>query len=311
MYGLLLTLVLAQAGAAGQPTQEPSAVVLVERGVGLSPESAQALATEVSMQLEKGRIPVAVAPEQVDQRLSALGEPAVASCEGERPCLLRRARALGATLLVLVRANERTDTLTLNLEALAVEDGASLWKDLFLVTVGNSEELRAGTVAFAQSLRDALPKPAPIARPEPAPGTQPKPGPDAPLATPSAPGTPRLEPSTQPRQDEALTLKPEAPTPSGKRSRTLLYATGGGTIAAVGAAVTFGLMGRGQKSRLDDARFTDASTGREASRLTRPEADRISSRANLYFNVALSSAIVSAVLGTTTGYLWLKDEPAP
>ncbi len=80
---------------------------------------------------------------------------------------------------------------------------------------------------------------------------------------------------------------------------------------AVGAAVTFGLMGRGQKSRLDDARFTDASTGRAASRLTQAEAERIASRSNLYFNVALSSAIVSAVLGTTTGYLWLKDDPAP
>jgi hypothetical protein len=298
MYGLLLTLVLTQAPA----VEEHSAVVLVERRVGLSPESAQALAAEVSGLLQKEGIPIAAAPEQVKQRLSALGEPSVSSCEEQRPCLLRQGRALGATLIVLLKAHESSGTLTINLEAVAVQDGSSLWKDLFLVTVGSAEELQEGAIPFAQSLRSKLAQSASVAET----GT----GPDAPRATPSAPGGPKLEPSEDPRKPGSAAFTPGAPAPSGKRSKTPLYATGGGTLVAVGAAVTFGLMGRGQKSQLDEARFTEASSGRQASRLTHAEAERVSGRANLYFNVALSSAIVSALLGGTTGYLLLKDDPA-
>ncbi|HEX8699640.1 MAG TPA: hypothetical protein VF815_12430 [Myxococcaceae bacterium] len=288
MYGLLLALVLTQAPTAGKP----SAVVLVERRVGLSPQSAQSLAGEVSELLEKENLPIAAAPEQVD------------ACEEERSCLLERARELGATVAVLMKANELEDTLTINLEAIAVEDGSSLWKDLFLLT-GDSpreQELKEGVAPLAQTLRPKL------APPEPAPIAEARPIPDAPVVTPPAPAS-ALTPSAA--KPEPIPLKPQPPAPPGKRSRTLLYATGGGTIAAVGAAVTFGLMGRGQKRQLDDARFTDSATGRTASRLTQAQAERTSSRANLYFNVALSSALVSAVLGTTTGYLWLKDDPSP
>jgi hypothetical protein len=320
MYGLLLTLVLTQAAPASEEAkQAASAVVLVERRVGLSPESAQALAGEVSKLFEREGIPIAVPPEQVDERLKSLGEPSVSACKNQRPCLMKRGQALGATVLLLLKATERKETLTINLEALAVQDGASLWKDLFLMKVGNAEELKAGVVPFAESLRSALSLPAPVpearpepvaeARPEPAPEVRPEPDADTPLAPPVTPSPPRLEPPVEPRDDARIALEPQAPAPSGRRSRTLLYAAGGGTLVAVGAAVTFGLMGRGQKSQLDESRFTDASTGREASRLTRTEADRVSGRANLYFNVALSSAVVSALLGTTTGYLWLKDDP--
>lgn len=288
MYGLLLALVLTQAPAA----ETPSAVVLVERRVGLSPESAQSLVGEVSELLGKEDIPIAAAPEQAD------------SCEGQRPCLMKRARELGATVVVLLKAHELAGTLTINLEAITIEDGTSLWKDLFLVTGDGTreQELREGIAPLAQTLRS---KPVP---PEPAPVAEAKP--DAPLATPPVPAPP-LTPSTKTPEPSPITLKPEAPAPSGKRSRALLYATGGGTIAAVGAAVTFGLMARGQKSQLEDARFTDSATGRAASQLTQAEAERISGRANLYFNVALSSALVSALLGTTTGYLWMKDDPSP
>lgn len=289
MYGLLLALVLTQAPAA----EKPSAVILVERRVGLSPESAQALASEVSELLKQEKIPLAGASEDAS------------SCEEKRPCLMERARDKGATVAVLLKANELTGTLTLNLEAVSVEDGTSLWKDLFLVTEGKArkQELKESIAPLAEVLRPKLapPAPEPVAKAEPRP--------DAPLATP--PGqAPALEPSGEPQQPAPITFQPEPPAPSGKRSRALLFATGGGTIAAVGAAVAFGLMGTSQKNKLNEGRFTDASTGRTASSLTQAEADRVSSRANLYFNVALSSALVSAVLGTTTGYLWLKDEPS-
>jgi hypothetical protein len=289
MYGLLLALVLTQAPATGKP----SAVVLVERRVGLSPQSAQALAGEVSELLEKEDIPIAAAPEDAG------------SCEEQRPCLMEQARNLGATVAVLLKANELTGTLTLDLEAVTVEDGTSLWKDLFLVPEGKSrkQELKEGIAPLAETLRPKLvpPEPEPVAKTEPAP--------DAPRVTPPVQAPP-LKPSVEPQQPAPLTFKPEPPAPSGKRSRGLLYATGGGTIAAVGAAVTFGLLGKRQKSHLDASLFTDATTGFAASRLTQAEADRVSSRSNRYFNVALSSALVSAVLGTTTGYLWLKDEPS-
>jgi hypothetical protein len=276
MYGLLLTLVLAQAPAAAEPSREASAVVLVERRVGLSPESAQALAGEVSGLLQKRGIPITLAPEQVEPRLSALGEPTESSCEEQRPCLLQRGRALGATLLVLLGAHELAGSLTISLEAVAVQDGTSLWEDVFRAPVGSTQEqgLMAGVDAFAQNLRPKLALPTP-------PEEEWKPG------------------------------RAKAAAPSGQRSRTPLYLMGGGTLVAAGAAVTFGLIGLGQKSRLNDARFTDASSGRAASRLTHAEAEKASGRANLFLNVALSSALVSAVLGTTTGYLWLKDDPAP
>jgi hypothetical protein len=201
MYGLLLTLVLTQAGAAEPPRNESSAVVLVERTVGLSPESAQALATEVSGLFEKEGIPIVVAPEQVEQRLNTLGEPTASSCEGRRPCLMRRGQALGATMIVLLKAQERTDTLTINLEAVAVEDGTSLVKDLFLVTVGSSEELTVGTVAFAQSL-NPLPsrRPSqPLTRPWLLPPARARPGWSLPRShgKPSgSPSRPRLLPAS-------------------------------------------------------------------------------------------------------------------
>jgi hypothetical protein len=176
---------------------------------------------------------------------------------------MQRGQALGATLIVLLDARERMDTLTIDLEAVTAQNGTSLWKDLFLVTVGSSQDLKSGVVSFAQTLRSKIAPP--------------------------------------------LLSDPQASAPA---SRTLRYVTGGGTLVAVGAAVAFGLIGRGQKSRLNEARFTDASTGRASSRLTQAEAERVAGRANLSFNVALSSAVVSAVLGSTTAYLWMKNEPS-
>jgi hypothetical protein len=294
MYGLLMALVLTKAPDPAKAVPDDSAVILVERVSGLSPKRTQALVEVVSALLEREGIPSAVAPEQVTPSLRAVGEPPAASCEGQRPCLVRLGRSLGATLVVLLEAETLADTLGLHLEAVSTRDGSSLREATIAVERGHLEEVEEAIVPFARELRSALVPPAP---PE-----------DAPLAEPPAPPAVTLEPLPSP---EATAAIPEAALPSAspQPSRALLYTLGGGAVVTAGAAVAFGILGLKQKSRLEGARFVDPVTGSAASRLSRSEAERLSHRSNDYFTLALSSALVSAVLGSTAAGLWVKEEP--
>ncbi len=283
MHGLLLTLMLLQATPAGPG---PSGVLFVEPGSALSPERSRALTQEVSALLAGEGLRLEVPAEEVAARLETAGEAPVASCRGQPDCVARLGRTLGVALVVRLKAELLADIQGLSLEAVSTAEGTVLLEATFVVTADEQAVLYTEVTRFARRLRAGwTPRAADTPLAEPAP--------DSPLFIPPA----VLEaPPTLP----AVALATE----SGRDSRSLAYVAGGGALVTAAAGLSFGLMGLNARERLEDAAFLDARTGAPASRLPRSEAHRLAKRANLTFTLALSSAVLSAALGTTAVLLW-------
>lgn len=195
-----------------------------------------------------------------------------AACRGERTCLARLGHSQGAAFVVRLEAEALADTLGVHLEALSSASGEAVLETAFVAGPVGSEVLEAEVRRFAGRLRALLEPPAPD-----------EPALDAPLALPLPTPAERL-----PLPVRAL---PVSGTP--RPSRTLAYATGSGALVTAGAALTLGLVGWSAKSRLEDS-----------AAMPRSQAEGLVRRANLSFSLALSSAVLSAGLGTVCALLW-------
>lgn len=278
MLTVLVSVALLQASTPSAPP--PAVAVVVSRRVAVSKELADAVARQVVDALTGAGMPGVMAFDDAQKKLAAAGVADPSTCQAKRACLAKLATALQAQVIVGVDVGAVQDDTAVSVEAVGAADGLRLAQRSFLApTEALQSAAQAELALFAAAAQTALPAKAPVRDVPPADG-----------------------------RAQTLAVAPPPPSDPGgikaaaeRPSRTASYAAGTGAIAAAGAAIAFGLLGRAEQRRLPTTAQTSAA-------MRRSEANAIAARANTDYTVALSAAIASAALTSLAVLFWPTEK---
>ncbi|GMU61721.1 MAG: hypothetical protein AMXMBFR34_34840 [Myxococcaceae bacterium] len=124
-----------------------------------------------------------------------------------------------------------------------------------------------------------------------------------PVDAPKAADAPKKAELTPAPKEEPLEVRAKAPA---GRSRTAAWVLAGSAAAAAGGAVVFGALGASDKAKYQSSLVTlpDGSMG---STLPESEAKALAAGANTKIGLAIGSAVLSAALGGTATWLFLRE----
>jgi len=296
MLGLVLTLLVAQAPAAGAPASH-GVVVLVVRDQGLSAIESSALADQLSSAFAGAGIPLALDAKQVRAQL---GKKSPKSCRGKPACLAELGRGFGASAVVALDTGKLLDSIPVRVQVLDAADGRVLMDRLETVTSDKLGELDS---FFERVAREAATLGGPVA-PSVAPSKMAStPPPQKPSAEPGAkpsdaPRTPVLVPrDSGPSDVEIVTSEPSS------LPRVLV---GWGAGASGVASLTFLGVGLYHVSQLNSTQpdHTNYSTQ------TYAQAQQSQQSANTSFLLSGLLAGAAVALGVTALAMGGGGEPA-
>lgn len=295
MLSLVVALALAQSGG---EVRAPVAVVLTSKRPGAE-AVAPKIAARVFEVLKKEQVGGLLTTAQSAKELKANGFSDPRTCQGTRGCLTKLAILLGAHAVVIgVDVGKVGKTLAIHLEAIAADQEQPLASlDVSSSLDGWSDAMSAPIVVFVRDVKSGLsmqretpPLPPPTVLKKPV---------DAPKAA-DAPKKAELTPAPK---EEPLEVRAKAP--AGK-SRTAAWVLAGSAAAAAGGAVVFGALGASDKAKYQSSLVTlpDGSMG---STLPESEAKALAAGANTKIGLAIGSAVLSAALGGTATWLFLRE----
>jgi hypothetical protein len=297
MLSLAVALALAQSDG---EFRAPVAVVLTSKRPGAEAVS-QKIATRVFEVLKKEQIGGLLNAAQSAKELKANGFSDPRTCQGMRSCLTKLAILLGARAVVVgVDVGKVGKTLAIHLEAVAADQEQPLASlDVSSSLDGWSDAMSAPIAVFARDVKGGLV----LAREAPPPLPQPSPVLKKPTDAPKL-EEPLKQASLTPTLKEAP-LELRAAAPEGT-SRTAAWVLAGTATAAAGGAVVLGVLGGADKAKYQASLVTlpDGSMG---TTLPESEVKALASSANTKIGLAIGSAVLSAALGGTATWLFLRD----
>ncbi|MEW5741255.1 MAG: hypothetical protein AB1938_20200 [Myxococcota bacterium] len=300
MLSLAVALALAQSGG---DVRAPVAVVLTSKRPGAEAVS-QKIAGRVFDVLKKEQVGGLMNSAQSAKELKAAGYSDPRTCQGTRSCLTKLAILLGAHAVVIgVDVGKVGKTLAIHLEAIAADQEQPLASlDVSSSLDGWSDAMSAPIVVFVRDVKSGLVlkrETPPVPPPPPPPVVLKKPVEDSKPPS-DAPKKAELTPAPK---EEPLEVRAVAPT---AKSHTAAWVLAGSSAAAAGGAVVLGVLGGSDKAKYQASLVTlpDGSMG---SMLPENEAKALAASANTKIGLAIGSAVLSAALGGTATWLFLKD----
>lgn len=271
----LILVVLSQA-----PAHTPVGVVVSSKRPG-SDAAAQKVATRMVEALGGAKF-TGVLDDAATGKLLKRAKLNARDCQGAGPCLIKLAKALGPTAIVIgVDVGKIGDSLAIHVEAVGVE------ASVLAVDVPADADLKPGQLdaldGFAKSVAEKL-TPTPAADQAPPPS-------DAPKAA-------VLEPTPPPTPPPAVTAARAGPSTMRK---VVPWIVGGGAVASLAVSGAFFGLGAQDKSKFD------ASVSGGVSRLPGSELQRISSSGNMNFTIGLSTAVVGVALAACSAVLFATE----
>jgi len=222
-------------------------------------------------------------------------------------CLAQAGETAFVDAVLQLGATNSKGRTTVTFLLLSLDDGKLIKKEVATgpsANLGGALKPVIARIARLVKPRAAEPKPEP--KPDP---VKPEPKPDPVVkADPVKPEPVKTQPEPVKRQDaptktnlEPVVVTPPesvvAPAAKGSGITVAAWTSTGLAVAAAGVAGTFGAMGLGARSQLDQ---NEAGT----SPLSRSQANALAAQANTNFSVALGAGIGAGVLGVVSAILW-------
>jgi hypothetical protein len=251
--------------------------VIVTRAVDMPPGRTEEIVARVCDVLAANGIVGVGDPKDALARLRAAGVADPTSCAAKRPCVAKLGEVLQTATVVSIDVGRVGDLLAVGLEAIEVDTGRRLVTHVASFAADSSS---AGLVTqveqFAERLRPELPKASP-------------PPPLVPIE--AAADSPRLQ-----------SVAPGQAKPAKVDLKLVKWGVAGVAAASGVSAIVVASLGASAAAQLNGSRFE--SPAGAASRLTRPEADKLAASANSNLSVALGLAIGSAVMTGVAAVVW-------
>ncbi len=291
---MLLLLTALTVMSQGPETRSPIAVVISSKRANAEAHSLK-IATKVLEALRKEGIGALLDDGAATRELKQAGvDPR--SCAGGQSCVAKLAVLLGPKAVVIgIDVGKISKSLAIHIDAMAADAEAPLATIDFVAAADKSSEKTFAPIAqFVAQLKDQLV----IKRTTPDVAAPPPP------IVSDAPRRADLTPSALPDGGRPPLISAKLASPS----KTVRWVFLGSAIATAAVAGTFAGLGFADKATFDSSRI-DLGNGVYGSRLTQEQASGLASSANLKLTVALSSAIVSAVLGAVSVYFFTRATP--